>query len=222
LSAPGKGIDDIRQSLGDGFLDFWRGITEKVVEVSSKTNSSALCVKLLLPELLTIRASPRRDDYEAQIISLAGRLESVPLDKLASAVKEHLGIGIAALKQNAAQRNHDDASELALPSFYFDGMSYFRPYQGGFERLSREDAALDLRKMGFRHRLAAGCELTPCEVALHRLQRSIASTTPVRYVAVRLAFGRKAAQGYSAHRGRQSQMPRKATLRRWRRFCVHY
>ena len=50
-------------------------------------------------------------------------------------------------------------------------MSYFRPYQGGFERLSREDAALDLRKMGFRHRLAAGCELTPCEAALHRLQK---------------------------------------------------
>ena len=127
LSAPGKGIDDIRESLGDGFLDFWRDIVEKAVAVSSKTNPSALCVKLLLPELPTIKLSPRRDDYEAQIISLAGRLESVPLDKLASAVKEHLGIGISALKQNAAQRNHDDATGVALPGFYFDGMSYFRP-----------------------------------------------------------------------------------------------
>ena len=171
LSAPGKGIDDIREFLGDGFLDFWLDSVEKAVAVSSKTNPSALCVKLLLPELPTIKSSPRRDDYEAQVISLAGWLESVPLDKLASALKEHLGIGISALKQNAAQRNHDDATGVALPGFYFDGMSYFRPNQVGFERLSREDAALDLRQMGFRHRLAAGCEFTPCEVALHRLQK---------------------------------------------------
>jgi hypothetical protein len=190
LSAPGKGIDDIREFLGDGFLDFWRDIVEEAVGVSSKANPSALALKLLIPELPTIKSSSHRDDYESQIITLAGKLESVPLSKLASAVKEHLGIPVTALKANATQRDYEDAGEMPMPDFYCDGTSYFRPYQGGFERLSREDAALDLRKMGFRHRLSAGCELLvnlPCTGC----KRSIASILQDHFVADRQDSGRK-------------------------------
>ena len=165
-----KGIDDVREALRDQFMEFWQRIIAEAVEVSTKADPSMLAVRLLTPELPAVAKSQSRDEYETRIIKLAGQLSPVALDKLAREAKKHLALSIGAFKQAAGQRNYEDGREPQLPDFYFDGSRYLRPFNEGFEPITREDASLHLRSVGFRHRTAHDCELSPCEAALYRLQ----------------------------------------------------
>jgi uncharacterized protein DUF3854 len=59
LSEP-KGIDDCRERLGNGFMEFWEGIAGSAVPVSAKLSASQLAVKLLTPELTFIASHESR------------------------------------------------------------------------------------------------------------------------------------------------------------------
>ena len=120
LSMP-KGIDDCREKLGEGFMDFWQEIARKAVAVSPKLSPSQLAVKLLVPELPAIASHVNRDEFESRIINLASRLDDVALDKLSRAVKGSLGTGTTAFKsaarKNASDSGEDNERELPLTLF---------------------------------------------------------------------------------------------------------
>ena len=82
--------------------------------------------------------------------------------------RQHVGVQIRRHKTETRQIASEP--KLSLPIFYFDGRGYYRPSKDTFEQISREDTMLDLRAAGYWHRMATGCELTPCEVILHRIQ----------------------------------------------------
>jgi len=169
LSTP-KGIDDIIEELGrDKFPAFWEETITRAIVVEAKMDTDTLALRLLSSEWDMIRKD--KDHYLPLLTALGGKLRSASgLDELARKVKAAFSINTSAFKADATRRNYDDASEASLPDFYFDGNAYYKPAANGFDRISREDASLALRSMGFRHRLVSNCELTPCEVALHRLQ----------------------------------------------------
>ena len=125
-----------------------------------------------MPELLTIASHIDRDEFESRIIRLAGRLDDVALDKLARAVKDALSTGITSFKsaaRNYASESGDD-HERELPPIYFDGTKYFRPLNKSYVSICREDAFLELRAKGFSSRLTEGAELSPLEIAIHKIQ----------------------------------------------------
>ena len=171
LSMP-KGIDDCREKLGEEFLPFWQDITGKAVVVGPKLSPSQLAVKLLVPELPTIASHTDRDEFESRIVNLASSLDDVALDKLARDVKDALGTGITAFK--SAARKHVNESggdhDRELPLLYFDGTKYFRPLGKSYVSICREDAFLGLRAQGFSSRVTEGAELSPLEIAIHKLQ----------------------------------------------------
>jgi len=107
-------------------------------------------------------------------VALAGRLEPIPFDEVAKAVKEHFGTSVTSFKEQAARTAKKllPSIPVVLPEIYFDGISYFRKNAGktGYESIGRADVMLDLRKNGFPHNTARGIETSPCEDALHRLQ----------------------------------------------------
>ena len=165
-----KGIDDCREHLGpDEFLAYWEGLKARAIEVSAKTDPSALALRLLLLEWDEIRKDKER--YWPLLVALGGKLGSASaLDELATKVKEAFKVNTSSFKADATRRDHADATERPLPEMYFDGMAYYKRVPNGFDRISREDTSLELRHQGFRHRLVSNCELTPCEVAQHRIQ----------------------------------------------------
>ena len=170
ISMP-NGIDDIKESLGEKFSAFWAKITASAIKVSTKTDPSALATKLLILELPAIKEfSDWREDYLPRVIALGERLQPVALDQLAQAVKKNLEISVGSFKQEVAKATHIGAEPPNLPEIYFDGSSYFLPDETGYKHLGREDTILHLRSIGFAHRTAQNVELSPCEVALHRLQ----------------------------------------------------
>jgi hypothetical protein len=57
LSMP-KGIDDCREELGDGFLEFWEGIKTEAIAASTKLSADALAVQIVTRELLCIKSDP--------------------------------------------------------------------------------------------------------------------------------------------------------------------
>ena len=106
LSMP-KGIDDCREAEGSRFAAFWEEIKAAAIEVPRKADASALAVKLLTRELPTIKNAPDwQESYRPGIIALAARLDPLPLDDLAAAVKHHLGIKASVFKEQAKARAH--------------------------------------------------------------------------------------------------------------------
>jgi hypothetical protein len=166
-----NGIDDVRESLGDAFPAFWEKIIGGAIKISPKTDPSILAAKLLIAELPAIKEfSDWQEHYLPRIIALGERLQPVALDELAQAVKKYLGINAGPFKQEVAKATHISVEPPNLPEIYFDGASYFRPDPSGFKHFGREDTILHLRSIGFPHRTAHNVELSPCEIALHRLQ----------------------------------------------------
>ena len=167
-----KGIDDVREQEREGFATFWEKVAAAAIEVSDKADPSSLALRLLESEWETI--AKQKDIYLPQLIALGSDfISETSLDELAKRVKATWDTNISAFKSDATKRKHDRAgkAELSLPTtFYFDGRRYYRPNKDAFEQISREDAMLNLRAAGYWHRLATGCELTPCEVVLHRVQ----------------------------------------------------
>jgi hypothetical protein len=169
----GKGIDDVRELERKDFPLFWEKIASKAVEGSDKLDPSSLALRLLEPEWPTIEKD--KNLFLPKLIALGGDLIlETALDELAQRVKKHFEVNISAFKADATKRKHEQASNSGLPlpaTFYFDGVGYYRPSKdSAFERISREDTMLALRSAGYWHRMASGCELTPCEVVLHRVQ----------------------------------------------------
>ena len=112
LSMP-KGIDDVKETLGDSFLDFWRRITTKAIEVGTKLSPDALAVELLAPELPYIAQAPDRPQLESRIVELASYLDEVNLDKLAARVKEHLDLPVVGFRNTAQAGAKQRAEEYA-------------------------------------------------------------------------------------------------------------
>jgi Domain of unknown function (DUF3854) len=171
LSMP-KGIDDCRERLGDGFMDFWREIAGQSVAVSPKLSPSQLAVKLLMPELPVIAAHDDRDEFESRITNLASHLDEVALDKLARAVKDSLGTGIVAFKSAARRKASEgiEDSEMELPLLYFDGVKYHGPSGESYESICREDAYLHLKANGFSGKPGQGADLSPADIAIYKIQ----------------------------------------------------
>ncbi len=115
LSMP-KGIDDCREKLGERFMDFWREITGKAIEVTAKLSPEALAVLIVKRELQASAALPDKDTQLPRIAELASFLDPVNLEMLAKAVKETLGQSITgfreATKQIAADRKKKTAEKL--------------------------------------------------------------------------------------------------------------
>jgi hypothetical protein len=171
-----KGIDDVAEHLGDGFTVFWQDAKTKAVKVSPKMDPDSLAVMLLGPELPTLKELPDwKTDHYPRLAALSSHLGPVALDALAREVKANFGTSTEAFKKEAARKKAEretPENEGATPTLdiYFDGQKYFRRSGGGYETLGREDMMLHLRSIGFPHKLAGFSELSPCEVALNRIQ----------------------------------------------------
>jgi hypothetical protein len=82
-----------------------------------------------------------------------------------------LGVPVTAFKKDAVRRDHDDAVDRPLPEIFTDGFTYYRPYEDGYEPITITATERELRYRGFRHRTATGCEMTPLELALYRIDK---------------------------------------------------
>ena len=113
LSSP-KGIDDIREALGEEFPNFWREITEKTVEVGAKLSPDALAVELVSRELPAIKDHPERAEMIVRLTGLASYLDPLHLEMVANAAGEHLGVSVTAFRETAKQvaaRRKEDRAE---------------------------------------------------------------------------------------------------------------
>ena len=82
LNGPGKGADDCRHALGDGFAAWWRERVDAALFVKPETNPSALAVALFELEhaaVLGLTPETGRAEAEQRAIKLAAALERQPM-----------------------------------------------------------------------------------------------------------------------------------------------
>jgi DNA primase len=102
LSMP-KGIDDVREELGEEFVDFWQKIIANAIEVTRKLSADALAVSIVTRELPIIATLPDRDTLIPRLAELASFLDPLHREMLAKTVKETLGQPITGFRETAKQ-----------------------------------------------------------------------------------------------------------------------
>ena len=102
LSMP-KGIDDVREELGEEFMDFWQKIIANAIEVTRKLSAEALAVLIVKRELPIIATLPDKDTLIPRLAELASFLDPLHREMLAKAVKETLGQPITGFRETAKQ-----------------------------------------------------------------------------------------------------------------------
>ena len=81
LNGPGKGVDDCREQLKEGFADWWRERVSQAVRVTSETDPGQLAVELFELEHAALAGLPvnARHQAEQRILKLAVALRALPL-----------------------------------------------------------------------------------------------------------------------------------------------
>ena len=112
-----KGIDDCKESFGEGFLDFWQKITSSAVDVPPKVSPDALAVQLAIRELPAINDHTNRAELRTRLTELASYLDPLHRDDLGKAAVEHVGVSILAFRDTAelieSRRREQDREKAA-------------------------------------------------------------------------------------------------------------
>jgi P4 family phage/plasmid primase-like protien len=102
ISGPGKGIDDVRQTLGEKFPEFWRNLVESAEGIDLKSSIGALAVRLLERETDGIKASvgAERDKLTRRIVEMATSFRTEPLaqERIVNFAEQVFGISRSAFK----------------------------------------------------------------------------------------------------------------------------
>lgn len=108
LSGP-KGIDDLREHLGEGFADAWKSIVNSAEPVNPKSTAGALAVRLLRRESEAIKASggDERDRHRQRVIDMIAECAD-PLagDDLRGFAEDVFGVSKSALN-SAVEASRD-------------------------------------------------------------------------------------------------------------------
>jgi hypothetical protein len=57
-----KGIDDVKESLGNDFMDFWQKIKSEAIEVSRKISADAIAVQIATKEIPLVNGHGNREE----------------------------------------------------------------------------------------------------------------------------------------------------------------
>lgn len=81
MDAPGKGVDDCREVLGDGFSAWWESLVDNAVPVGAKDSPASLAVRLLEREKDAIASldGEARDTVQARLVKLCALCRKDPL-----------------------------------------------------------------------------------------------------------------------------------------------
>ena len=103
LGAGGNGIDDMRESLGDGFTAFWEQISAAAYIVDRKLDPRTLARTLLEHEMPAIAARDEKELLIQKVVELGSHLDRVNLGLLAKTGREALGVSVADFREQAKQ-----------------------------------------------------------------------------------------------------------------------
>jgi hypothetical protein len=103
LGGADNGIDDVRESLGEGFPAFWQQITEAAIAVDRRLTPEALAVKLIAPELPAIAACEDKEFLIQRVVELSSYLDPLNLGLLAKAAGKALDLSTADFRASARQ-----------------------------------------------------------------------------------------------------------------------
>lgn len=176
LSAPGKGIDDIREILGDGFDGYFRDLIEAAIPVTRQTTPGAIAANLLKHVADDLAGGNfggfDADKAESRIVEIgAHTIKGDPINF--SRIYQHgaksMGIGKGDFKEACKRCSpvNEALADSLVELYAFDGRTYFKRRGEAFEKLCREDILLDLEAAGFPRR---GEGMTPAERVLHGIQ----------------------------------------------------
>ena len=96
-----NGLDDCRESLGNGFPDFWKKITQTAIEVDRRLPASTLAAKLATRELPAIAKLANNEAQVQKLLELASYLDPLSLESLAKSARKTLGLSIATFRETA-------------------------------------------------------------------------------------------------------------------------
>jgi P4 family phage/plasmid primase-like protien len=116
INGRGKGIDDCREALGDGFTEFWQGLVESAEHFDLKAGPGALAARLLEREGEQVKTSvgTERDKLDRRIVRMAAECkEPLAKDRIVDFAERVLGYTRSAFKQavQEAQRKRGREAE---------------------------------------------------------------------------------------------------------------
>jgi hypothetical protein len=100
LDGPGKGVDDCREALGEGFIPWWTKVLAGAVPVEAGVAASSLAIELLWREQSAVGKLSRsgRALVEKRLVQMGAMLETqpIPQDQLGQFARKALGVGKSA------------------------------------------------------------------------------------------------------------------------------
>ena len=135
LNSLGKGVDDIKESMGAEFPDWWRGQINKAEPISDKSTPQDLALKLITREKESIKAVKVsiEDKATKKFIEMAAWMEARPIeqDKLIQLTEEVFGMKRnpikKAINQFLAQRKKDHQKKNPRPKPEQSKTRYYLP-----------------------------------------------------------------------------------------------
>jgi hypothetical protein len=111
ISGP-KGIDDLRESLGEGFADNWKDLVQSAEPVNPKSSAGALAVRLLQREANSIEASTgdARDRHRQRVVEMIAEcMDALAADDLRVFAEDTFEVSRSAI--NSAVKDRHRGSE---------------------------------------------------------------------------------------------------------------
>jgi hypothetical protein len=103
LDSPGKGVDDCREVLGEGFGPWWGKLLEEAVPVEAGVAAAALAVELLSRERAAVGKLNRSGQalVEKRLVQMGAVFEDQPLaqDRVSEFAVKALGVGKSAFRK---------------------------------------------------------------------------------------------------------------------------
>ncbi len=135
LNGPGKGVDDCREFLGQGFGAFWRELVMSAEPVDPKSDHEPLAVRLLLREESAILAAKGVDQetHHRRLVAMAAGFKNAMQCDLLTAFAERLGFTKKAFREQVdAERQAKREKALSkLPKM-------FLPVNGAWKEVEQE------------------------------------------------------------------------------------
>ena len=150
LNGPGKGADDCRQALGDGFPAWWQERTAAALPVKPEMDPAVLALALFEAEhaaMIGLTAQTGRNEAEQRAIKLAAALERHPLlqERVLAFLEKKLQLsrrGLNKALKAAVKSVHANAEPQPLDACYDPARKcYWIPNDRG-ERIEITETAL--------------------------------------------------------------------------------
>jgi hypothetical protein len=187
FDAPGKGPDDLRQVLGDGFPAEWERFRAIAEPVEARTWSENLVSRLLNREsqAMSQLVESERDMVRKKLVELGVAFHYYPITvgdiaEFAAAVRVDKTTFRTAMRQEMRDRFDAEQQQLAAtlvsadvaePFLVFDGTSYYhRDNDRDWGKIGRADALLAFASKGLSRKIKSD-GMSPAEEALLAVQR---------------------------------------------------